>query len=226
MRRLVEPRLPSAPANRPMAFLSDVHGNLPALEAVLKDLERRAVRDVYVAGDLLFGGDHPLEVWRLLTDLDAKCVRGTADDALVHVDPSTLQPANDREREMAERFAWTRDAVGDLVVEQLKRLPEQRRIPLIDGSEIMMVHGAPADRTVAMTHDMSDEELLALVADDPADVIVCGASHVPFERNLDGLYVINVGTVGEAPSGERVANFSVLTPAMDGTRAEHAYVEY
>jgi len=209
-----------------MAFLSDVHGNLPALEAVLSDLERRGVKDIYVAGDLLFGGDHPLEVWRLLTDVDAKCVRGTSDVALVHVDPASLQPANDAERAMADKFAWTRNAVGDLVVEQLKRLPEQRRIPLIDGSEIVVVHGSPADPTVSMSHDMSDEELLALIGDDPADVIVCGASHVPFERDLDGVFVSNVGTVGDAPSGERGATFSILTPAMDGTRAEHTHVEY
>ena len=49
-----------APASEPMGFLSDVHGNLPALEAVLEELKRRGVRDVFIAGDLLLGGDEPL----------------------------------------------------------------------------------------------------------------------------------------------------------------------
>jgi predicted phosphodiesterase len=50
---------------------------------------------------------------------------------------------------------------------------------------------------------MSDEEIGALLADDPADVVVCGASHVPFDRVVSGVRVINVGSVGEAPAGGR-----------------------
>lgn len=219
-------RLPKAPAVRPLAFLSDVHGNLPALEAVLAALGRRGITDIYVAGDLLLGGDEPLEVWRRLSQVDAKCVRGTSDTALVAIDPASLSPQSDRERERAERFGRTRACIGDLVVEQLRRLPETIRIPLVDGSEVVLVHGSPADPSSEITHDMSDEEILALVADDPADIVVCGGSHVPFERQLDGVYVVNVGTVGANPSGDRVADFTVLHPAMDGTRIEQAHVDY
>ena len=209
-----------------MGFLSDIHGNLAALEAVLAAFRERGVERIYAAGDLLFGGDDPLGVWRALQQAEAECVRGPSDIALVQISPASLAPKSDRERARAELFSSTRAAIGDLVVEQLRRLPDQIRVPLIDGSEIVVVHGSPADPSAEISHDLSDEEILALVGDDPADIIVCGGSHVPFERRIDGLYVVNAGTVGDHPSGERIADFVVMTPAMDGVRVERATAEY
>jgi hypothetical protein len=63
------------------------------------------------------------------------------------------------------------------------------------------VHGSPVDPAEAITFDMSDEEVDALIGDDPADVIVCGMSHTPFHRMVGDIHVINVGSIGEAPDG-------------------------
>jgi len=207
-----------------MAFLSDIHGNLAALERVLMDLDAREVTDIWVAGDLLFGGEQPLEVWQLLSKRRAKCVRGLSDTALCMVDPDALMPENAHERSMSRLFAETRRALGDLVVERLRRLPETRRIPLIDGNEIVLVHGSPSDPAQEMSHDMTDAELSALVGDDPADVVVCGGSHVPFRRDLDELSIVNVGSVGAAPGGKG-AHYAIITPRMDGARVEAHYAE-
>jgi putative phosphoesterase len=209
-----------------MAFLSDIHGNIRALEAVLEELSRRDVTDVYVAGDLLLGGDAPVEVFKRLSQLGAKCVRGLSDSALISVQPSSLQPEGEIQEQMAERFAQTREAVGELALKFLEKLPETRRIPMVDGSEVLVVHGSPADPTVEISHDLEDEEILALLADDPADIVVCGASHVPFQRDLDGVRVVNVGSVGAAPEGQ-VAHFTVITPRSDGsTLIEQSWTEY
>lgn len=207
-----------------MAFLSDVHGNLRALDAVVEELRRRGITEIYVAGDLLLGGDRPVEVFKRLQQLDAKCVRGLSDTALTHVDPEALEPEGEEQRVRAADFANTIVAIGELALKFLERLPEKRRIPMIDGSEILLVHGSPADPSVEMSHEMDDEELMALVADDPADIVVCGASHVPFQRDLEGVRVVNVGSVGEAPEGD-VAHFTIITPRMDGTLIEQTYVE-
>lgn len=219
-------RSPKAPATKPLAFLSDIHGNLEALEAVLAELDKRGAHDVYVAGDLLLGGDDALEVWRRLQQIEARCVRGTSDTALVHIDPSALAPSTEHERERAELFTKTRASIGDLVVEQLRRLPETIRIPLIDGSEIVLVHGSPVDPSIEITHDMSEDEMYALIGDDPADIVVCGGSHVAFEGRAGDVYVVNVGSVGAHPGGERIADFTVMIPGMDGTGVEQAHVEY
>jgi predicted phosphodiesterase len=213
------------PAAGPIAFVSDLHGNLPALNVVLAELERLGVKRLYVAGDLLLGGDEPLQVWQRLQALGATCIRGPSDMALAAIDPQSLLPIDDGQRRQARAFADTRAAIGDLVAERLRRLPEQHRSPLIDGREVLMVHGSPADPSREISHDLDDEEILALLDDDPADIIVCGATHVPFQRTIGEYHVVNVGSVGAAPEGQ-VAHYTVLTPRMSGADVLQDWVSY
>ncbi|UCF47467.1 MAG: metallophosphoesterase family protein [Myxococcales bacterium] len=213
------------PAAAPIAFLSDVHGNLAALEVVLAELDRLGVKRLYVAGDLLLGGDEPLGVWQRLQALGATCTRGPSDMALGSVDPTSLVPIDDEQRRQARRFAETRAAIGDLVAERLRRLPERERIPLVDGREILMVHGSPADNNREISHDLSDDEILALLDDDPADIIVCGSTHVPFQRAVEEYHVVNVGSVGAAPEGP-IAHYTVITPRMSNADILQDWVSY
>jgi predicted phosphodiesterase len=213
------------PAAGPIAFLSDLHGNLTALDVVLAELERLDVKRLYVAGDLLLGGDEPLEVWHRLQALGATCTRGPSDLALGSVDPGSLVPIDEEQRRQARLFADTRGAIGDLVAERLRRLPEQHRIPLVDGREVLMVHGSPADNNREIGHDMSDDEILALLDDDPADIIVCGSTHVPFQRAVEEYHIVNVGSVGAAPEGP-IAHYTILTPRMSNADILQDWVSY
>jgi len=218
-------RDPQKTVSRPLAFLSDVHGNLVALNAVLAELSRRAVTDIFVAGDLVHGGDAPTEVWRRLQEIGARCTRGASDTALATIPPQRLKPTDTEQRAKAELFARTRRDLGDLVAAQLGRLPLQLRIPIMDGSEILMVHGSPRDPLEGIGHEMDDDEVSALLNDDPADVIVVGATHVPFRRAIGNVHVINVGSVGEAPEG-RCAHFTVVSPKYGGALIEQAWIDY
>jgi len=186
-----------------MLFLcvSDIHGNLDALRAVLATAEKRSFHKLLVAGDIVFPGDQPLETWRRLTAAGAIMVQGVSDKALATLDPNALHPRSHHERAMLERMRAVRSELGDLILERLKRLPTHVRIPLEDGGELLLVHGSPADPAEALSFDMPDEEVDALIGDDPADVIVCGMSHTPFHRMLGDVHVVNVGSIGEAPDG-------------------------
>lgn len=183
------------------------------------------ISDIYVAGDLLLGGEQPVEVFKRLQQVGAQCVRGVSDTALVHVHPDSLTPTDEEQIESVIRFRRTRSALGELALKYLEKLPEKIRIPMMDGSEVLVVHGSPRDPTSEMSADLSDEELQQLVDGDPADIVICGASHVPFQRDLEDTRVVNVGSVGEAPEGS-VAHYTVLTPRMDGTLVEQASVRY
>jgi predicted phosphodiesterase len=178
-----------------------------------------------VAGDLLLGGDEPLEVWHRLQALGAICTRGPSDLALGSVDPGSLVPIDEEQRRQARLFAETRSAIGDLVAERLRRLPEMQRIPLVDGREVLMVHGSPADSNREIGHDLSDDEVLALLNDDPADIIVCGSTHVPFQRSVEEYHIVNVGSVGAAPEGQ-VAHYTVLTPRMGSADVLQDWISY
>lgn len=208
-----------------MGFISDVHGNLEALDAVLDELTKMGVSDIYVAGDHLLGGDAPLEVWRRLMDLGATCTRGPGDEALATMDPKKLDAVTDDARERLARFAATRDAVGELVLAQLKKLPDSIRLPMVDGRELVMTHGSPVDPQIEISHDLSEAEVTALVQGDPADLFICGATHVPFDRTIDDIRVVNVGSVGDSPEG-RVAHFTVVTPQLEAAEVNQTWVEY
>lgn len=208
-----------------MGFISDIHGNLQALDAVLEELTRRRARDIFVAGDLLLGGSEPLAVWRKLQSIGAHCVCGPSDLALASVSASALHPQDELEREKAEAFHQTQTSLGELVKKQLAQLPRQLRIPMIDGSELLLVHGSPRDAFETIGHELDDEEIGAMLADDPADVVVCGGTHVAFARLIDTVQVINVGSVGAAPEG-RFAHYAIVFPSSSGSHFEQSFVEY
>jgi len=201
--------------------VSDIHGHLDALRAVLATAERRSFHKLLVAGDVVFPGPEPLETWRRLTASGAIMVQGLTDRAVATLDPAALRPRSEHERERLERMRATRDALGDLILQRIRRLPTHARVPLEDGGEMLLVHGSPGDPGEALTHDMSDEEINALLGDDPADVVVCGASHVPFDRIVGGVRIVNVGSVGEAPAaGPRIAHATWIESTPRGLHVE------
>jgi predicted phosphodiesterase len=197
--------------------ISDIHGHADALGAVLATAERWGYTRLLVAGDLVFPGSSaeydahgsgidPLETWRRLMQANAACVQGVTDRALATLDLDRVRPRSDHERARLDRVADVRKQLGDVILARLARLPLNLRIPLEDGRELLLVHGSPHDPTEPFTHDMTDEEVNALLGDDPADIIVCGGSHVPFDRTVMGARIINVGSVGEAPAAASAAH--------------------
>ncbi len=208
-----------------MRFLciSDLHGHAEALRAVLRAAEPRGYARLLVAGDLCFPGPAPLDTWKLLMAAGATCVQGIGDRAFATVDVAKLAANTDHERERVRRLCEARAELGELIVARLAKLPTSVRIPLPNGDELLVVHGSPADPTEGMDASMSDAELMALVADDPADVVICGSTHVPFERWVQGVHIINVGSVGEAPGG-RHADATIIEVGAEGVTVEQLSV--
>lgn len=209
----------------PLAFLADIHGNLAALDAVLGALKNTSVAGIFVAGDLLLGGDHPLEVWMRLQEVGAHCIAGTSDRALTLIDPARLRARDDAARLRLERFSRTRDALGEIILERLKRLPEAMRLTVPGGDEWLMVHGSPRDPDTVISHDLSTDEVEALVDNDPADVVICGGGHVHFAHKLDETLVVGVGSVGESPEGD-VAHYTLLWPGEELPVIDPQWVAY
>lgn len=208
--------------------ISDIHGHAEALAAVLAAADQRGYGQVLVAGDICFPGPDALETWRRLTQIRAIIVQGLGDRALATLDTAHVVPKNPHERERLERLAATRGELGDLILTRLRRLPATHRIDLEDGQELLLIHGSPVDPFEPFSHDMTDDEMNALLGDDPADIIVCGGSHVPFDRMVSGVRIINVGSVGEAPSGThrggQHADFTLIDTHKAGIDVEQLVV--
>lgn len=195
--------------------ISDIHGREDALAAVLATAEKRGYTHLLVAGDLCFPGPSPLGVWRRLGAARGTIVQGLSDKALASLDVSKMKPKTDHERRMRERFEAVRAEMGD-AIRSLEALPLTHRMPLPDGRELLLVHGSPADPTSVLSHDMSDNEMRRLLSDDPADLVVCGGSHVAFDRVIMEVRIINVGSVGESPGDPPHADATFIDVAKDG----------
>jgi predicted phosphodiesterase len=164
--------------------LSDIHGHAEALSAVLATAERRGYTRVLVAGDICFPGPEPLRTWRRLSQLNAVCVQGVGDRALAMVDADTLRPRDEFERTRLRRLLEVREELGDALLRQIAKLPQMARVPLEAGRQLLVVHGSPLDPLEPMTHDMDEVAISAMLGEDPADVVLCGGSHVPFDRMI------------------------------------------
>ncbi|MGB0679394.1 MAG: metallophosphoesterase family protein [Polyangiales bacterium] len=210
--------------HRRLAFLSDIHGNLPALRAVLQALAEQQVDAIYAAGDLVLGGPDPLGVFSELMRAEVQCIRGLGEDALLRFASRDLAPPDAASAAQLNAFRQSAAALGELVRERIRRLPDRLRLPLIDGSELLMVHGSPADPYEELSADLSDARMEALIAGDSADIIICGASHVPFERRLSEHLVVGVGSVGAAPGGQH-ADYAIVDTCPTGHRIALQWVE-
>jgi putative phosphoesterase len=172
-----------------VATLYDLHGNLPALEAVLREISDEAT--IGVGGDICAGGTHPSETLERLRALGERVLwlRGNADRELTPGEGG-LAPA--------EVIEATRAALTAEQIAFLHGLP-----PNVQIGEMFFCHATPRNDVDIFTERTPEEQIAHLFADVDADVVVCGHTHTQFERTIAGKRVINSGSVGmpyeEAP---------------------------
>jgi predicted phosphodiesterase len=196
-----------------LALLYDIHGNLPALEAVLDDLSGRGVERFVLGGDMAPFGAWPARTVARLRELDdAVWIRGNTERWLVERLPGD-QP-------MAAAVQACRDDLGDALADELGALPENARID----ATTMAWHGSPvSDMESFLPEPGEDEaELLQGVTDGR---LVFGHTHLQFQRPSvrDGIELLNPGSVGIPLDGDHRAAYALLAP--DGT-VELRRVEY
>jgi putative phosphoesterase len=166
----------------PVATLYDVHGNLRALEAVLAEIPDDAT--IVVGGDVVAGGEQPSETLETLRALGERVVwiRGNADREL-HPDEDGLAPQ--------EFLDVARAALTDEQIEFLHDLP-----PTAEIDNVLYVHASPRNDLDIFTELTPEERIAFLFADVDADVVVCGHTHMQFDRTIAGKRVVNSGSVG------------------------------
>jgi putative phosphoesterase len=196
-----------------IAIVSDVHGNLTGLEAVLADLAVIHPDAVLYGGDLALGGPHPVEVVDRIRELGWPSVLGNTDEALAE-DPLTLEK---RGAFIAQAAARTREMIGPERVAWLAGLPLEQR-----ANGIALVHAVPGDCWPVVAHDAPDELLRETFGSLGAPVAVYGHIHHAYVRRLDGLTVVNSGSVSLSLDGDTRASYVVI----DNGRVEHRRVAY
>jgi putative phosphoesterase len=188
-----------------IAVLCDIHGNLPALEAVVPDLEA----DVVVVGGDVASGPFPLETLELLRSLalPVHFVRGNADRVL---DLDGIPEPNRSAR------LWVAERLGEENLRFLRDLPLD---VVVEG--IRFCHGAPGSDTETITRLTPEPRLRSLLEGVPERVVVCGHTHVQFDRTVDGIRVLNAGSVGAPYEAEPAAYWLELDPEPHFRRTDY-----
>jgi putative phosphoesterase len=214
-----------------LAIFSDIHANLPAMEAVRSHIESQAFDGVYCLGDIGGYASQPNEVQALIMGMGCPTVMGNYDEGVgFNKDTCGCHYVKPFDIEMSDRsFLWTRDNTADENKAWLRVLPREIRFE-VDGRRVLLCHGSPRDTTEYLFENRSDGYLAQFAAggkaDAHADVIAFGHTHVPFHREVAGVHFVNTGSVGRPKDGDPRAGYCVLSVESGNVRAEQVRVEY
>jgi predicted phosphodiesterase len=202
-----------------VAALYDLHGNLPALRAVLAEVEAAGADLIVFGGDLAWG-PLPRETMDLIFAFrdDAKFVRGNADREVAArlgendgLDPST-----------AAVNVWTADELSTEQRNFLGGLPDGVVVDVTGVGPVLFCHGSPRSDEETITMATPDERVDAMVAGVTQSVVVCGHTHAQFERTVGSRLIVNAGSVG-LPFGAPGAYWALLGPDVDLRRTDYDY---
>jgi predicted phosphodiesterase len=220
-----------------IAVLSDVHGNLPALEAVTSHLEGQGGYDeIWVLGDLAIFCPYPAQVLDHLSALpQARFVQGNTDGYLVSGRrPPQMAVQDESQWKTMPSFLEERDAgfrwtVSNLSYEGylfLRGLPFQQRVQIPGYGAVLGLHGSPLGDEVGVWEHTTDADLRDMLSDTECRLLLCGHTHRPLDRSLDSTRVINVGSVGLPLDGDRRAAYAMLDIEGGKCRSALHRVEY
>jgi putative phosphoesterase len=196
-----------------IAALADVHGNLPALTAVLAEVDGVGVDAIVVAGDIA-SGPMPVETLDALRARGALFVRGNADRVL------DLEGAREEETWVRAR-RWVAAHLGEERLAFLAALPLDLRLELPGLGPVRFCHGAPGRDDAAITTLTPDERLRELLQGVDERVVVCGHTHVQFDRDIDGIRIVNPGSVGAPYEAEPGAYWALLDADVELRRTAY-----
>jgi predicted phosphodiesterase len=212
-----------------VALLSDIHGNLIALEAVLADLARRGSYDeVVVAGDLVWAGPWPAEVVDRVRSLNCAVIQGNTDAFFCRKPGET--PPGKRENRFAEHLGWMLEQLGPQRADYLANLPAAHRIHPAGADELLVVHANPHDLDRPILPNFSAAELDELLYTDGVEpswaALAFGHVHTPFSLSWRGRLLIDVASAGLSMDGDPRAAYAILTWDGSAWQGEHHRVYF
>jgi predicted phosphodiesterase len=198
-----------------IAVLSDIHGNVTALEAVLADIGREKPDRIAVAGDLVLNGPAPSAVVDALQELasqGAAVIAGNTDIAVADFDYAAAFPwmTDGVPDAIVAGAEWTHDALGGERIEWLRALPAERRIRAADDTLVLVCHASPGSQTSGLDQDLDPSVTIERVARTDARVIVCGHTHLPEVRDLGFRMIVNTGSAGYVFDGDPTASWTLI----------------
>lgn len=201
-----------------VAALFDIHGNLPALDAVLEEVHSAGVDTVVIGGDV-FPGPMPVEVLSRLADLDERVcfIKGNGDRLVLTSksggDISEVPPVD---RDVVQ---WGAHMLGNDAAEKIAAWPATLRLRIAGLGDVLFCHATPRNDTEIFTRRTAQDRLLPVFRGVGA-LAVCGHTHMQFDRTVGTTRVVSAGSVG-MPFGEPGAYWLLLGPGIELRRTAY-----
>ncbi|MBN2899839.1 MAG: metallophosphoesterase family protein, partial [Clostridia bacterium] len=193
-----------------IAVISDVHGNLSALNAVLQDIEKQNITNIFFLGDLVMNGPSPWEVFEVIDALSPEVwIKGNTDEWLENY-VENAEPEDEHTKLIIERNNYAKGRLSEKQIEKLRNLQQQSTV-IINDKKILCVHGSPSsmDESIGMMNSL--DYFGELFDNNTFDLILCGHTHLPFIGFYKGKKIMNPGAIGFSLDEDPRASYGILT---------------
>ncbi len=210
-----------------VAVITDIHGNLPALQAALARTEELGIERVFCGGDLVGYGPHPNEVCRLIEQRDIPTIYGNYDYAIArNLEDCGCAYVAPHDRELGQRSVdWTLVRTSQDSKDFMRGLPFDLRFP-VAGVDVHLVHGSPRKVNEYLFEDKPARLYERLAASESDPVLEFGHTHKPWVRKYGGVLFVNCGSVGKPKDGDPRGAFAVLAPSAGSVTVSIERVAY
>ncbi|MDY0932671.1 metallophosphoesterase family protein [Chryseobacterium sp. CFBP8996] len=214
-----------------IAVFGDVHGNLPALETVLDDIEERGIRQKYCLGDLIDFAPWGNEVIEKIRSLNIPCLMGNHDER-IGFDVPVIPLSKHSEEETAARFLAINHSKKYITEENkafLSELPFHLKLNYKIGEKhwnIQLVHSSLESNDTYLYESENDEVFQNMLCESQSDVIMMGHTHMSFKKYFNGKWAINNGSVGRSREENRLASYVILTLDEEKITPEIIQLDY
>jgi predicted phosphodiesterase len=229
-------QLPTTVKPMRIALISDIHANVPALQAVLDRINvLEGISATYHLGDLVGYAPWPNETVSLLKAFRIEGIAGNYDTTVAcDYKHCGCKYEDSRQEELSHlSYEWTRKHCSDETKAFLRRLPFRLDVRPkgghTPGPTVILVHGTPTLNTLYWTEDRPDSfcvKMAEMAGAKKGDVICFGHTHKPWHREVDGIHFLNTGSVGRPKDGDWRAGFVILDMSGETPQVEFARVEY
>jgi len=208
-----------------IAMITDIHSNIFALEAVLKDIEDKEIENIYCLGDLVGYGPFPNEVINLIREKNIPTVQGNYDQSVGgELFACGCDYKDDKAMEIgAKSLYWSQENTTEENKKWLRELPEKIEFEA-EGQKILLVHGSPRKNNEYLYEESKELEEIADMIN--ADIMVCGHTHKPFHKKVKGIHMINAGSAGKPKHGNPKATYMIIDLNADDISTEIVEVQY
>jgi putative phosphoesterase len=204
-----------------VAVITDIHANLPALEAALARIDELDVDGLYCGGDLVGYGPHPNEVCALMAERAVPTIYGNYDYAVARdLEDCGCAYVTPHDRELGQRSVdWTLEHTDQASKDYMRTLPFDLSFT-VGETAVHLVHGSPRKVNEYLYEDKPARLYERLAGAEEADVLVFGHTHKPWVHAYGGVLFVNCGSVGKPKDGDRRAAFAVLESPLAGAAVE------